>query len=91
MARAIDPPAFEDGAWLWGETHIRDERRAEAVKAARRALLAIREPTPAMLTAYQDATLNQWATVEGWRKGFAAVIDHIAGADPPADIAQRIL
>lgn len=44
-------------------------------RVARAAIAAMRGCTPAMEAAFVEATLNIWATPEGLRKGYAAMID----------------
>lgn len=37
-------------------------------------LAALEDPSDEMVSAFQEATVNQWATIPGLKKGFTAMI-----------------
>lgn len=61
---------------------------AQAREFAETAIAAMREPTEAQEVAFVNATLNRWATLEGLRDGYRAMID-AALAETPKGVTPR--
>lgn len=73
VARAIYEGRNGAGCRAWGS--LPTSHRDPYLKDARVALEATREPTEEMEAAFVNTTVNRWATLDGLRDGYRAMID----------------